>query len=64
MSQKPDYLSQFKSVRNMEVYDYQQSGESAWFEQRLAEYGELVYLYAGNPYILDSIFDHLYSYND
>jgi hypothetical protein len=39
VSQKADYLSQFKSVANMEVYDYQMSGESAWFEQRLAEYG-------------------------
>jgi hypothetical protein len=39
VSQKAEYLSQFKSVENMEVYDYQKSGESAWFEQRLAEYG-------------------------
>jgi hypothetical protein len=25
----------------MEVYDYQLSGESAWFEQRMAEYGKI-----------------------
>jgi hypothetical protein len=34
------YLSQFKAVQDEKVYDYQMSGESAWFEQRLAEYGE------------------------
>ena len=40
--QKVDYLSQFKSVQNEEVYDYQMSGENSWFEQRLAEYGKNV----------------------
>lgn len=39
-TQKMFYLSQFKAVQDEKVYDYQMSGESAWFEQRLAEYGE------------------------
>lgn len=33
-----EQLSQFKSVRNGEVYDVQKSGGGTWFEQRLAEY--------------------------
>jgi hypothetical protein len=33
-------LSQFKSVRNGEVYDVQKSGGGPWFEQRIAEYGK------------------------
>jgi iron complex transport system substrate-binding protein len=33
------WLEEFKSVQNKEVYDYQKSGPNAWFEQRLAEYG-------------------------
>eukprot|EP01082_Thalassiosira_pseudonana_P005650 g5314.t1 g5314 contig2:237510-239363(-) len=37
-TQKMFYLSQFKAVQDEKVYDYQMSGESAWFEQRLAEY--------------------------
>jgi len=35
-------ISQFKSVQNGHVYDIQKSGGSAWFEQRVAEYGKLV----------------------
>ncbi|KAL3802107.1 hypothetical protein HJC23_010863 [Cyclotella cryptica] len=42
VTQKADYLSDFKSVQNMEVYDYQLSGESAWFEQRMAEYDNVL----------------------
>lgn len=33
-------LSEFKSVKNQQVYDTQGSGSSAWFEQRVAEFGE------------------------
>jgi hypothetical protein len=47
-SKKADYLSQFKSVKTMEVYDNQKSGESAWFEQRLAEYGECGLIFSYN----------------
>jgi ABC-type Fe3+-hydroxamate transport system substrate-binding protein len=35
-----DELDQFKSVQNNAVYDNTKSGPSAWFEQRLAEYGK------------------------
>jgi hypothetical protein len=35
-----EWLKEFKSVQNKEVYDYQMSGPNAWFEQRLAEYGK------------------------
>lgn len=35
-----DDLDQFKSVQNDEVYDTNGSGSGAWFEQRVAEYGE------------------------
>ena len=38
-------ISQFKSVQNGNVYDIQKSGGSAWFSQRVAEYGKLM-LYA------------------
>ena len=34
-------LSQFKSVQQESVFDYQLSGSNAWFEQRYAEYGTL-----------------------
>ena len=33
-------LSEFKSVKNKEVYDTQGSGPNAWFEQRYAEFGK------------------------
>jgi iron complex transport system substrate-binding protein len=33
-----DQLDTMKSVQNMEVFDYQGSGQNAWFEQRYAEY--------------------------
>lgn len=33
-----DELSQMESVRNQKVYDYQEAGENAWFQERLAEY--------------------------
>jgi ABC-type Fe3+-hydroxamate transport system substrate-binding protein len=35
-------LSEFKSVKNEEVYDTEGSGNGAWFEQRLAEFGKLI----------------------
>merc|ERR1712232_563801 len=31
------FLNTFASVQNQQVFDYQGSGEQAWFEQRLAE---------------------------
>jgi hypothetical protein len=31
-------LDTMKSVQNKQVYDYQASGQNAWFEQRFAEY--------------------------
>jgi hypothetical protein len=34
-----EWLKEFKSVQNKEVYDHQMSGPNAWFGQRLAEYG-------------------------
>ena len=34
-----EWLNDFKSVKNKEVYDYQMSGPNAWFDERLAEYG-------------------------
>ena len=36
-------LSEFKSVKNEEVYDTQGSGVDAWFEQRYAEFGKYTY---------------------
>jgi iron complex transport system substrate-binding protein len=33
-----DQLDRIKAVQNKQVYDYQGSGENAWFEQRFAEY--------------------------
>ncbi len=38
LSQKNEYLQQFKAVKNQQVYDYQMSGGEGWFERRLAEY--------------------------
>mmetsp|Transcript_8175 Transcript_8175/g.13886 ORF Transcript_8175/g.13886 Transcript_8175/m.13886 type:complete len:489 (+) Transcript_8175:127-1593(+) len=38
LSQKNEYLQQFKAVQNEQVYDYQMSGGEGWFEKRLAEY--------------------------
>lgn len=35
-----DDLDKFASVKNKEVYDTQGSGSSAWFEQRIAEFGK------------------------
>lgn len=39
--QNEEFLSQFVSVQNQTVFDYQGSGENNWFEQRYAEYGML-----------------------
>jgi hypothetical protein len=33
-------LTEFKSVRNEEVYDTEGSGNGVWFEQRIAEFGK------------------------
>jgi ABC-type Fe3+-hydroxamate transport system substrate-binding protein len=41
-SDNKELLSTMKSVKNKQVYDYQGSGENAWFEQRYAEYYEVL----------------------
>lgn len=35
-----DDLDQFKSVQALQVFDYMGSGENAWFENRLVEFGK------------------------
>jgi iron complex transport system substrate-binding protein len=47
-----EWLKDFKSVQNKEVYDYQMSGPNAWFEQRLAEYGKYTLLHSFVFYIM------------
>jgi hypothetical protein len=37
-----ELLNTMKSVQNKEVYDFQGEGSSGWFEQRLAEYYEVL----------------------
>lgn len=39
-AENKEILDQMKSVQNQQVYDYQASGESGWFEQRFADYYE------------------------
>jgi hypothetical protein len=36
-------ISQFKSVKNGNVYDLQKSGTGPWFESRVAEYGKFIF---------------------